>query len=488
MPELRLKEGKAFPSPRRTWGKLVQASYILTDAVFVLLGGLILFSIRFYPDVLKRHISHQPIPLPLFWPYYAGFFVLYLSLIILLFKNYDLYRTPRGRQWEDESILVFKGVLFATLILMVFMYLSKMHISRFVVLSSWVVNTLSLASWRYVKRRIVEWRIAQGYGIRNALIVGAGKVGRGLAEIIRDNRNLGLHVKGFLDDRKEGEDILGGIKDLPRIIKSHFIEEVFVTIPSEREIVKGIADQARALRANVKVIPDLFDGIFMGSATSFGFLGRFPVMELYSEPIPEIGLFIKRVMDVVGAIVGLLLFLPVSIAIAIAIAIKIDSPEGPIIYRSRRVGRKGRVFNCYKFRTMVPNADEMKEELRRLNERRGPFFKITNDPRLTRVGRFIRRYSLDEIPQFLNVLKGDMSLVGPRPHPEDDFIRYDLDYYRRLDIKPGMTSLWAVKAQDDPSFETNLKLDLYYIENWSILLDLKIILLTIPTLLRGVGR
>jgi len=208
-------------------------------------------------------------------------------------------------------------------------------------------------------------------------------------------------------------------------------------------------------------------------------------MELYSQPIPELGLLCKRLMDIVGAAVGLVLSLP--LVGLIALAIKLDSP-GPVIYRSKRVGRKGQVFTCYKFRSMVKDADRLKEQLRLLNERQGPFFKLSNDPRVTRVGRFIRKYNLDELPQLWNVLKGEMSLVGPRPHPLDDFERYELQHYRRLDVKPGMTSLWAVEAQDDPSFERNMELDLYYIENWSLWLDIKILLRTILTVLKGVGR
>jgi lipopolysaccharide/colanic/teichoic acid biosynthesis glycosyltransferase len=137
---------------------------------------------------------------------------------------------------------------------------------------------------------------------------------------------------------------------------------------------------------------------------------------------------------------------------------------------------------------MVSDADQLKDKLRYLNEKSGPFFKITNDPRLTRVGKLLRKYNMDEMPQFFNVLEGDMSLVGPRPHPLDDFRQYNIDHYRRLDVKPGITSLWAIEAQDDPSFEHNMELDLYYIENWNSWLDLKILLRTIPTVLKGVGR
>jgi len=189
-------------------------------------------------------------------------------------------------------------------------------------------------------------------------------------------------------------------------------------------------------------------------------------------------------MDVVLSTIVLVLLCPLMLVIVIAI--KLESP-GRAIYRSRRVGKCGRKFDCYKFRTMVAGSDSLKENLRRLNQRRGPFFKIADDPRLTRLGRFLRKYSLDELPQFWNVLKGDMSLVGPRPHPLDDVERYSPWHHRRLDVKPGLTGLWQVTARADPSFETCMVLDLGYIRSWSLLLDCRILMRTIPAVLAGEG-
>jgi len=200
------------------------------------------------------------------------------------------------------------------------------------------------------------------------------------------------------------------------------------------------------------------------------------VMELHSKPIPIVGLLFKRVLDVTVATATLILLSP--LLIALAIAIKRDSC-GLIFYCAQRVGKKGRKFECYKLRTMVHNADVLKEELRGRNERMGPFFKISADPRITRLGSFLRKFSLDELPQLWNVILGDMSLVGPRPHPVDDYERYNLEHLRRLDVKPGITGLWQVTARQDPSFETNMRLDLEYIESWALWLDLKILLKTL---------
>jgi exopolysaccharide biosynthesis polyprenyl glycosylphosphotransferase len=289
---------------------------------------------------------------------------------------------------------------------------------------------------------------------------------------------------GFLDANHYGDPrVLGKTEDLARVARQEFIDEVFVTIPSERELVKKIVLQARHLNLNVKVVPELYDGLAWLSPVEF--VGDFPVRVLHREPIPGFRLFLKRLTDIIGSAFGLVLLSP--ILGLIALAIRLDSP-GPVFYRANRVGKKGRKFLCYKFRTMVANADEMKQQLRTLNERQGPFFKITADPRITRAGAFLRKYSLDELPQLWNVLKGEMSLVGPRPHPIDDYEQYTLEHLRRLDVTPGITCLWQVSARHDPSFDKALALDSQYIENWSYLLDLSILAKTVAVVLQGTGQ
>lgn len=203
------------------------------------------------------------------------------------------------------------------------------------------------------------------------------------------------------------------------------------------------------------------------------------------QAIPLPGLLVKRVLDVLLASTGLILLWPALFLIAVAV--KLES-AGSAIYPSLRAGKDGVRFVCYKFRTMVAGANDARENLRPLNQREGPFFKIADDPRVTKLGRFLRRYSLDELPQLWNVLKGEMSLVGPRPHPVEDIQHYRLEHYRRLLVKPGMTGLWQVTARDNPSFETCMLLDLGYIRQWSVLLDWKILMRTIPAVLAGDGR
>jgi exopolysaccharide biosynthesis polyprenyl glycosylphosphotransferase len=256
-----------------------------------------------------------------------------------------------------------------------------------------------------------------------------------------------------------------------------------VTLPTDREIVKEICVEARRLRLNLNVVPDIYDGL--GWRAPLRSIGGFPVIELHGQPIPALGLAVKRTMDVLVASAGLILAAPL-LAVA-ALWIRLDS-RGPAIYSALRVGKRGKKFCCYKLRTMVEDADAHKDKLREQNERNGPFFKMESDPRVTRCGRWLRKSSIDELPQLWNVLRGEMSLVGPRPHPVDDFERYGLEHLRRLDVKPGVTGLWQVTARQDPSFETNMALDLEYIEGWSLWQDVKILARTIPAVLRAEGN
>lgn len=211
---------------------------------------------------------------------------------------------------------------------------------------------------------------------------------------------------------------------------------------------------------------------------------KIALADLNYVPKRQWGLSGKRAVDVVLSAVGLVTLAPLFALIAAVI--KFDS-SGPVLYRADRVGRKRRHFTCYKFRTMVPQADAIKPQLRSLNQRSGAFFKIANDPRTTRFGRLLRRYSLDELPQLWNVLCGDMSLVGPRPHPPDDVEQYDLADFRRLDFIPGITGLWQVTARQDPSFQRCVDLDVEYIERWSLSLDFKILWRTVSAVLQGTG-
>jgi exopolysaccharide biosynthesis polyprenyl glycosylphosphotransferase len=320
-------------------------------------------------------------------------------------------------------------------------------------------------------------------GVRNVLIVGAGGLGHRLANHLAKHPELGRSVCGFLDDKKvPGKGVTGRTSDLAELARIGFVDEIILAGPHDREKTLRVVRAAQQLRLDVKIAPDLF-GCEPTRETER--IGDMPLISLHEERLPIAGLFLKRGLDVAGA--GAVLILMAPVLALLAILIRLDSP-GPALYAAPRAGRKGRPFRCYKFRTMVGDADALKEGLRERNQRQGPCFKIADDPRITRVGRLLRRYSLDELPQLWNVLKGEMSLVGPRPHPLDDYSAYAIEHLPRLDVIPGMTGLWQVTARRDPSFQAGLNLDIEYIHRWSLGMDLRILLKTAAVVWRGSGE
>jgi len=320
-------------------------------------------------------------------------------------------------------------------------------------------------------------------GIRNVLIVGAGGLGQRLAGYLEKHPELGRSVCGFVDDWKPlGNGVIGRISELAELARVGFVDELILAGPHDQEKTLQVVRAARHLRLDVKMAPDLFGCEPIRKTER---IGDIPLISLHEERLPVAGLMLKRALDLVGAGVVLILLAPALALLAILIGL--DS-RGPVLYSALRAGHKGRPFRCYKFRTMVQDADALKEGLREKNQRQGPFFKIRDDPRITRIGRFLRRYSLDELPQLWNVLKGEMSLVGPRPHPLDDFSSYAIEHLPRLDVLPGMTGLWQITARRNPSFQAGMNLDIEYIHRWSLGVDLRILLKTAGVVLRGGGE
>jgi len=416
---------------------------------------------------------------------HVGVLLLYVTLFFLAAHSQNLYRFSTIRSAFREEVLVGRAVAIATVMLTTFIYLCGIKaISRFTVVLTAVFSAIALMTWRAGAAYLRAKQLGRGFGMQHALIVGAGKVGQLLADHLEQNPSLGYKVKGFIDSNHHDDPrILGKVEELGQIVRQEFIDEIFITVPSERELVKTIAIEASHFNLGLKVIPELYDGIAWLSPEEL--VGEFPVRVLHRRPVAHSSLFLKRLIDIVGSAVGLILLSPFFLFVAIAI--KLDSPGG-VFYRASRAGRKGRRFVCYKFRTMVADADQQKRVLQHLNERIGPLFKISNDPRITRLGAALRKHSLDEFPQLWNVLKGDMSLVGPRPPEFDEISEYKLEHFSRLDITPGITGLWQVSARHDPRFETAVALDNEYIQNWSLFLDFKILLKTLPVVLRGLGR
>ncbi|MGA9527630.1 MAG: sugar transferase [Terriglobales bacterium] len=318
---------------------------------------------------------------------------------------------------------------------------------------------------------------------RRILLVGAGPIGQSIGRALRNDPFHRAVVRGFLDDELPlSPDVIGRVDDLDWLARGEFIDEIILALPDHPETTRYAAEVAFHNHLDIRAVPDLPPGPWPDAAVDY--VGEIPVITLHRETVPKPALFLKRLLDFGGAACAITLAAPVMAIIALLI--RLESP-GPILYSADRTGAKGRHFRCHKFRSMVSNADHLKDDLRARNQRDGPIFKIVEDPRITRMGRFLRRYSLDELPQFWNVLRGEMSLVGPRPHPVEEVNRYELHHYRRLDVKPGITGLWQITARHSSSFELNMHLDLTYIENWSLLLDLRILFGTIRVLFAPEG-
>ncbi|MFB3814977.1 MAG: sugar transferase [Terriglobales bacterium] len=474
----------AVAAPAKLGGSLKTTWNISVDALLLCLSGLIPYVLRYGPAENWDLVRIFSGPNQQMFRETLGLWLVYAAFVVLFCHVQHLYGPLPARTFVEESAAVLKAVAWSTLLLTSLLYLSHFwRVSRAAVLFGAGLSVMMLLSWRYSRRRTVEQRLARGVGTRNVIIVGAGKVGRALAHHLNRNRHLGYQVKGFIDKHDHDPSVLGRIEDLPQLARAHFIDAVFITIPSERELVKEVALLARHLRISVKVVPELYDGLAWRAPLHY--LGDFPVRVLHHEPVPAFALLMKRLADLACAGGALVLLAPLFAVIAAII--KLDSP-GPVFYSSKRVGKKGRIFLCHKFRTMVANAEDLRKDIEHLNEREGILFKVSNDPRVTRVGKWLRKYSLDELPQLWNVLVGEMSLVGPRPAIPSEFEQYDLEHFRRLDMTPGLTGLWQVKARNDPSFATYMSLDVEYIENWSPWLDLKLVLKTIPVVLRGTGN
>ena len=461
---------------RRWWdasgGSTTQFSPVATDLLLAALSASVMFHIS---------KSHSAIGLPLTNQLRASL-MLYAALTILCAHSLGLYHL---RRWNaGETFAIAKSVGLASVLFGAFVIWAGQPLLVATIACMGAMNIGAFAAWRAWDRHTASHRVEAGK-MRNVLIVGANAYGSELARSISANPHWGFVVRGFLDDRahSNGIRVAGTVAQLPEIARAEYIDDVFIAPPYDRALVRKLTDQARRNHWNVKVLPDFWEPAMVQPQVEL--LGELPVFSLHREPIPALALWIKRTLDIVLSLCVAPLAIP--LIVGLALLVKLDSP-GPVFYCATRVGRKGRKFCCWKLRTMAANADAIKQELRAKNQRSGPFFKLSLDPRITRIGRLLRRSSLDELPQLWNVLRGDMSLVGPRPHPTDDYERYEVEHRRRLQVRPGITGLWQVKARRDPSFDINMALDLAYIENWSLWLDCKILLQTIPVVLKGTGQ
>lgn len=460
--------------------------FILADWTALVAISMIVFTIAASGGI--RHVLSWPTLIGLINPFGSAlrwaYIFIYATLVVTSASSRGLYRGVPVTSVIDEGLIAGKAVSLASLLLITVLYVDgTVRISPVALLTT----TLLGASWLMIMRQVRSVDLARGLeagrGIRNALIVGTGRMAEKLANELESRRRLGYIVRGFLDDHRNGNArVIGSFDELPTIVRSHFIDDVFVTLPVEPKLMERLVLEAAKYKVNVKVVPDFFE--IFGAHAPIEYTGDFPVIAVHSERIPYLQLRIKRAIDVLGSAIGIVLVSPILLLISLLIIF--DSP-GPVFYRSDRVGHKGSPFRCWKFRTMVSNAESLLDSLMHLNEREQIFFKVSKDPRVTRLGRFLRRYSLDELPQLFNVFVGEMSLVGPRPPTSREYNLYQLEHLRRLEVVPGMTGLWQVSGRADASFDAYLKYDLEYVEKWSLWLDLRILVKTIPTVLSGTG-
>ena len=458
------------------------------DMLTVALASLLALRFRVFTpaDVPTLHVLPHLIrssPEMLFL--YIGWFGICL---IFFTRSYGLYGPIQNRSGLHEQRMTIQATLTAGLLLCGTLYLSNgEEISRIVIGLMVVFTTLLLCVRRALWRRMVYRRFRAGMETRNVLIVGAGRVGHALRNHIDSLQHLGFRFKGFValterEAESEDADVIGDVRNCLSLARSLFVDEIFFSVPADKKLVIGMVEEARIAGIDVRVVPDMYDGLAWNAKVEY--IGQFPTIPLHRKDFPIGAFLLKRVLDISVSTIALLVASPVMLAIAIAV--RMDS-EGSIFYRAQRIGRKGRNFSCYKFRTMVSNADKLKADLEHMNERDSVLFKIAKDPRITRVGKVLRKYSLDELPQFYNVMRGDMSLVGPRPPMASEVEKYDLAHLRRLDVLPGITGLWQVEARQDPSFDSYISLDTAYVENWSFLMDLRILARTVGVVLSGTG-
>lgn len=467
----------------KTFSFLIRLSYVLIDI------GCILFSI-----VLAS--SWRQSVLPMTWQEILldandPFRLVFISwFVTVLFFNglHGLYQTRRESVEAQEIGLVLRSVFSAVITVLVFAYSVKIvEFPRSVLFLIAVLTAVFFCLWRFFKRLVVRFLAARGYNNFNVLIIGAGTSGMMLAQEIRRYPGIGMKVVGFLDDGKTsadlgpGQKVLGRLADLEEVVRKNFVQSVFFTVHPPGEAFSDMIETAKALKVAVRVVPLAFDSA-AGDILKFN-IGYIPVLE-YSELGHTRRQYGKRLFDIFFSVIALGLLSPLFLAVSLWV--RLDSP-GPVFYFSRRYGRSGKIFKMWKFRSMVEDADERIKDLRDKNEVDGPIFKIRRDPRVTRAGRLLRKYSIDELPQLVNVFLGDMSLVGPRPLPVDQVKTEDLKQLRRLEVRPGITGLWQIRGRSDLPFHRLVKWDLWYVNNWSFVLDLSILVKTIPVVLKGKG-
>jgi len=450
---------------------------IATCATFVLAFHLRLYLIDTKVTGFASHMAILPL----------------LLLFVIGFLSYSgAYRVPNrlylaGYAWSViRGVVIGTGAMLVLLFLLNIEYVSRVVVVAFGIMDFFLIFIIRIGIQAFVLRALKANELAL-----SVLVIGTGERAKELCRKLRAQAEWGIDIIGHLDPdparvgtRVLGAPVLGTVNDISRILKEHVVDEVIIAIPrsmlSDAEVIASACEEEGI---ELRFMADLFN--LEVARVRLIELGKIPLLTM--EPVfqDELKLLAKRCFDFLITLMSMPVVLPV-IGI-IAVAIKLDSP-GTVFFVQQRVGLKKRMFPMIKFRSMHMDAEARMGEVEHLNEAQGPIFKITDDPRVTGVGRFLRRTSLDELPQLFNVLRGEMSLVGPRPMSIRDVDLFERGIQRkRFSVKPGITCLWQISGRSNLPFEKWLEMDLYYIENWSLCLDLKILFKTIPAVLFARG-
>jgi exopolysaccharide biosynthesis polyprenyl glycosylphosphotransferase len=455
---------------------------IILDAGLVSLAFIVATHLRPLLNVFPFIADiNPPIQIPNWL--YPLFSLIWVGILLLL----SVYDGRRNLRVVDEFTSLTLASILAGVSLAGLLYFSYRDVSRILFLVFLLLAYLSMVLWRSAARLAFRLLNGSSRSYRRVLIVGAGPVGRRLQENIVMNPFLGLTVIGFLDDdigkRSRHRDILGPLEDIYRVINKSLVDDVVIALPQRAyERVSALVAGLHRLPVKVWVIPDYFH-LALHKAVIEEFAG-IPMLDLRAPALNDYQRMVKRTFDLVLSILAL----PPSLIIMglIALAIRLEC-SGQVLFRQQRVGENGRLFEMLKFRTMIPEAEELRHLVEHLDKNGNLIHKLPADPRVTRVGQFLRRTSLDELPQLFNVIRGDMSLIGPRPE-----IPYLVDQYepwqrQRFAVPQGITGWWQVNGRSDKPMHLHTEDDLYYVQNYSLLLDLQILFKTIAVVLRGDG-
>ena len=462
----------------------------IVDVATLTAAFLVAYWIRdaFLPWVLPDWFSQPLFGLSTYvWMYDAT-----LLIWIALLAFFKLYHPSRLATFRRMPIDIVKASAIALAIFMGLTYaLKAQDVSRSFVSAFGVMSIAFVISGRLLLRSDLRRHGRHDYVVSNVLVVGTGEKAQGFADLLVQSRKWGLHLIGMVAENRFGtypgragaHVVIGNLDDLEWICHKNVVDEVIFVVPGK--ILSDMEDLfllCEELGVNARIAVGIFPHL-IARATLEDF-SNIPLLTFSTKPTNWAALLVKRGIDLIIAWSAVVFAMPFWLLIAVII--KLDS-KGPVLFCQERCGLNGRRFTMYKFRSMVVDAELRKQQVLCLNELSGPVFKIKNDPRITRTGKWLRKTSFDEVPQLLNVIKGDMSIVGPRPAIPAEVDKYERWQRRRLSMKPGLTSLWVVRGRNSIPFEQWMQFDLEYIDKWSLALDWKILLQTIPVVLTGRG-